>query len=463
MIKQKMFLLGFILFVLLAIAWYAIGCPLADKCPFVRFKKEDPPKVILTFVGPSDDESDWRKIFSDFNAYKKMPSNGFLDVTIKYERICNPICDAKDYENIVRERLYRDEGPNIFMASNAWVKAPRYKNIILPAPKGMMTLAQFEKTFARVAKEDLTDEEGNIYALPFYVDTLALYYDADAFLNRNLIKPPENWNEFRDYVKELTILDDDGNITRAGAAFGGGDNINRNQDILMLLVMQNNIGDKTTKNLTSFENVGSSAAISFYTDFANPQKAFYTWNEDQLYSIDAFAQKKAAMMINYSYHIENVIEKTNNTLNFKVAPIPQLDKNNKVNYASYWVPVVPKKSPCGKEAKTNADCSSLSWEFLNFAAQKKNAKSYLDSTKKPAANLELAKEQFTDFNDKRSVFAGQVFTARSWDHPDDSLSDKILLKMINSIITTDEKAKQDVFAAMEDAMRFIDSLNPKKE
>jgi len=457
MTKQKIFLIGFIIFALSIVAWYMAGCPLADKCPFVRFEKEEAPKVVLTFIGHSDDNSAWRELFSKFNAYKKRPENGFLDVIIKYERICDPICDPGDYEDIVREKQYNDEGPNIFMAPSTWVL--ENKNKILPAPKEMMSLTEFENTFARVTKNDLTDEKGNIYALPFYIDTLALYYDDDAFLNENLIKPPTNWDEFEKYVEKLTIFDKDGNLIRPGAAFGGGSNINRGQDILMLLVMQNNTGNEKIKNLTSFNNRGSSAAITFYTNFTNPKRKSYTWNEDQMYSIDAFVQKKAVMMINYSHHIENVINKTSNNLNFKIAPIPQLDKNNKVNYASYLVPVVPKKAPCGKKAKTNANCYSLSWEFLNFAAKKENAKLYLNSTKKPAANLELAKEQFTDFNDQRSVFAGQVFTAKSWEHPNDSLSDQVLVRMIDSIITTNEEFKKSISEAMSTAKRYIDGLN----
>ncbi len=460
MTKQKIFLLGFVVFFLLIVAWYVLGCPLASKCPFVRFQKEEPPKVILTFIGHSDDDSDWRKIFSKFNAYKKMPGNGFLDVIIKYERICDPICEPGDYEDIVRERQFEGEGPNIFMAPSTWI--PKYKDRILPAPKGMMNLTEFESTFAQVTKNDLTDEDGNIYALPFYVDTLALYYDNNAFLNENLIKPPADWNEFEKYVEELTIFDKNGNLIRSGAAFGGGSNVNRSQDILMLLIMQNNIGNGKIENLVSFENEGSSAAVNFYTDFTNPEKKSYTWDKDQMYSIDAFAQKKAVMMINYSHHIENVIDKTSNNLNFKIAPIPQLDKNNKVNYANYLIPVVPKKAPCGKEAKTNANCYSLAWEFLDFAARKENAKLYLDSTKKPAANLELAKEQLTDFNDKRSVFAGQVFTARSWEHPNDSLSDKVLVEMIDSITITDERIEENIFEAMLTATRYISSLNSVK-
>jgi ABC-type glycerol-3-phosphate transport system substrate-binding protein len=453
MTKKKILLIVFLLaFSILTAGWYAIGCPPFERCPFFRPPKtEGPKRVTLTFIGPWDKAGDWSAVISKFNKYKKLEANGYLDVNIKYERIE----DSINYEEIIRERQFDGKGPNIFMAFNTWI--PRYKNKILPMPEGMMSLPQFEKTFAPVAKDDLI-VDGKIYALPFYVDTLALYYNEDMFLNENYVQAPESWDEFKDYVEKLTILGGDGDIVRAGAAFGGGSNINRSQDIVMLLVMQNNASHKNS-DLVSFNNPQSVAAVKFYTDFTDPKNRFYTWNENQIYSIDAFTQLKAAMMINYSYGIENVINKTGGELNFKIAPIPQTDRNNKVNYASYWTPVVAKKAPCQAERGAKVDCYSLAWEFLNFASQKENVKLYLDSVKKPAANLKLAKEQASNFDDIRSVFASQVFTAKSWYHPDDYESDQALVEMIDSIITADEKSKKDILKAMEIAKRRVKWLN----
>ena len=129
------------------------------------------------------------------------------------------------------------------------------------------------------------------------------------------------------------------NIKVVGAAFGGGGNVARSQDIIMLLVMQNNM--RHGGNIASFNNVGSEPAVEFYTSFTNPKKRFYTWNEDQVYSIDAFTQRKAAMMINYSYGIQNIIDKTGNTLNFKVAPIPQADPSPTSATTSLVIAAVP--------------------------------------------------------------------------------------------------------------------------
>lgn len=453
--KQKLLLIVFFVIVGIFIAmWYFVGCPPLKNCPFMKPKKGEEKIAYLTLIGPWDNAGDWQEIISRFNEFKKRPENGGFGVDIKYEKINDPI----NYEDIIRERQFEGNGPNIFMVFNSWVL--RYKNKTLPMPENMMSLKEFETTFPRAAKNDLVSGD-RIYALPLYIDTLILYYNEDMFFNADIINPPQTWEEFKDYVERLTVRDKEGNIIRAGAAFGGGSLINRSPDIVMLLVMQNNISNsENTDNISSLNTPEAAAAVKFYTDFANPQKRFYTWNEDQIYSIDMFTSRKAAMMINYPHHIDNITNKTGGTLNFKIAPIPQLDKNNKVNYASYWVPVVAQKSSC-KTSKSlkSVDCYQLSWEFLKFAASEENVGLYLNSVKKSPANIRLAQKQSLDFSNLRGVFASQVLTAKSWFHLYDSLADKALEDMIDSIITNDINKKQTIEKAIGAAIRRIEASN----
>jgi ABC-type glycerol-3-phosphate transport system substrate-binding protein len=459
MTKQKIILIIGVLFFIFLVSWYIIGCPPLKKCPLTRPPKVPDAKiVILKFVGPYDTKENWAAIAEKFNKFKLQEENGFLNVIIKYEMVTDQI----NYENNVREMQFEGDGPNIFMAFNSWVSRPAYQEKLLPLPKETMAVAQFENTFAKAAIEDLIlsdpkTSEKRIYALPFYIDTPALYYNTDRFANEGIDKAPETWDDFKNYVEKLTIRNENGSIEKTGAAFGGGENVNRSQDIIILLAMQNNFRKNEAGNLTSFNSPQGIAAVKFYTDFADPAKRFYAWDEDQMYSIDAFVQRKTAMMINYSHHIDNIISK-DKTLDFKIAPIPQLDKNYKVNYASYWVPVVPKIAPC-RSADPKVNCYNLAWEFLNFAAKKENARLYLDSTKRAAANLELAREQASNYSDIRSVFADQVFTARSWEHPYDKESDSALIEMIDSIITKDSAKKQTLTEAITKVKTKVKSLN----
>lgn len=450
-----LFLTG--LFLLLS-AWYMAKCPGVTVCPFFKPTKDPPGKVQMSFVGPWDSSQDWEEITAAFKAYKMNEKNGYLDVSIIYEQISDPI----NYEDVVKERQFDDKGPNIFMVFHNWI--PRYEGKILPVPKNIMTSSEFEKTYARAATEDLVGENGTIYALPFYIDTLALYYNNRMFLNEGIAGPPKNWIEFENYVEKLTyykkengqtVYDESGApvIEFAGAAFGGGSNVNRSQDIIMLLVMQNNYDES---NIVSFNTDGASNAIKYYIDFTDPNSRFYTWNKDQIFSIDAFTQRKAAMMVNYSKEISNIASKTGGTMDYKIAPLPQLDERRRVNYASYWVPVVASKAPCVAAVGVKVNCYDIAWEFLKFASNETNVKKYLDKTNRAAANLKIAEEQSLA-GDARSVFASQVFTARSWKNQFDSMTDEKLLDMINFLIAKPENRK-DLKKAIANVRRYIDEI-----
>ncbi len=454
-----LYIFGFILVVIGV--YYASGCPGLRVCPFFKTEKDPPMKVYLSFVG-TDTAADWSGVISKYNAYKKQEKNGYVDVIVSYERID----DLINYEDEIRERQYNGNGPNIFMIYHTWME--RYKNKVLPVPPTLMSFAEFKDTYARAAVDDLTENGQIVYSLPFYIDTPALYYTDYMFLNENLLEPPKSWREFENYVEQLTdyrrdtetgefVLDDDGNriINRAGVAFGGGSNVHRSQDIVMLLMMQNNYNEN---NLVSFKNSGSATALKFYTDFTNPASRFYTWNEDQMFSIDAFTQRKAAMMIDYSDQIMNIKSKTGGTLDFKIAPIPQLNDKQKVNYASYWTPVVASNAPCRAQVGLRIDCYDLVWEFIKFASQKSNAKLYLDASQRASANQELALEQAAA-GDTRSIFASQVLTARTWNNPENRLADEKLLEMIDAIVTNDQNKKLSIGEAMALPTRYIADIN----
>jgi ABC-type glycerol-3-phosphate transport system substrate-binding protein len=450
--KKKLSLIGLVLLVVAIVAlWTPSHCAPFSRCPWERKVSGKPKKVSLTIVGSWDSGKEWTQTIANFRQYEIKNRN--LDVTVRYTQL-----DKYNYEEILLDRMVNKKTPNMFMMFNTWL--PKYEQRIVPMPASMMSTAQFEKSFPKVTEDDLI-ADGKIYSLPLYVDTLALYYNKNMFYNAGFIKPPETWNEFADYVEKLTQLDKDGKIKTMGAAIGGSDKVNRSEDILTLMVMQNNAGVYGNKNLTAFKTPEALRAAKFYTDFADPTKRFYTWDYDnQMYSIDAFTQLKAAMSIGYSYDIGNMQNKTGGTLDYGVAAIPQQYADNKINYANYWAPVVAKDAACDKESGAQADCAQLSWDFVKFAATDLDSvRSYVDAAQRPAANLVVAKEQSEKLETPLAPFASQVLTARSWQDVNDSKNDQILVDMIDSIITTDKTKKKDVPTAMGNAANIIKELN----
>jgi ABC-type glycerol-3-phosphate transport system substrate-binding protein len=228
----------------------------------------------------------------------------------------------------------------------------------------------------------------------------------------------------------------------------------------MLLVMQNNtFSEDTGDNPVSFQTDEATRAVKLYTGFADKANRYYTWDyNSQIYSIDAFIEGKAAMSINYSYELANVDSKTQGALEYGVATVPQKYRDNKVNYANYWSPVVAKGADCAMEKGVTVSCEDLSWDFVSFAAQPDNVRSYLEETNRPAAQVSLVEEQMGEVGSKLAPFAEQALTARSWENANNKKTDEVLLNMIETIITADTEKKKSVEDAMDLAVDKIKEL-----
>jgi len=202
-------------------------------------------------------------------------------------------------------------------------------------PDSEKYIDSFKSNFVDVAKDDFV-EDNQIYAMPLYCDTLALFYNKDLFNQSGLTSPPETWTELIDYVDYLTRQDSNGNITQSAIALGRSKNpggINRSSDILTLLMMQAgiNLFDKTSQRATFSSNQKSSDVLDFYTQFALAGSKAYTWNSTMDYSVDSFRSGKTAMMINYSYW-KNQLKDDSPKLNFDTASVPQQELTNKINF-----------------------------------------------------------------------------------------------------------------------------------
>ncbi len=374
-------------------------------------------KIQLEFWGTFDEPNAFQEAISKFR--QQNPKINIRYVPFPFE----------EYEKAVIDALAAGRGPDIWMIQNTWL--PKHKDKLSPLDQNNddldYKLINFRQDFVDVAEADLVDQ-GQIYALPIYVDTLALYYNKDLLNSAGISQAPATWDEFNEAVKLLTRIDNRGNIERAGAAIGAARNVNRSTDILMLLMLQSGVqmvnrdlANATFAKTVDFKPLGLTA-LQYYTDFANPLKAVYTWNDNQFYSIDAFITERVAMMFNYSHHIPTIRAKAPR-LNFDVALMPQTAGSEvRVDYTNYFAPAVSAASK-NKEA---------AWKFIIHTASRDGALSYLRQSLRPSARRDLIDFQKTDPD--LGVFARQALTSRSWYQIDSEAIEKIFADMIEDVI-----------------------------
>ncbi len=326
-----------------------------------------------------------------------------------------------------------NKGPDIISIHNDWL--PRWQDKLVEMPASTedhthMNFRDYETGFVQTTVDELTSK-GKIYAMTTYVDTLALFYNKDLLDAAGVAQSPATWDEFQDAVKKITKINE-GEILQSGAAMGTSTNINRSTDILEAIMLQNGakmINDDHTKaTFSTTTTTGSegeeynsgATALEFYTDFANAAKEVYTWNLNQHYSIDAFVAGETAMMINYSFRKDTIKEKSPN-LNFGISAMPQVSKNNIVNYPNYWAEAVSNKT----QHKDTA------WEFIEFITNKDNVKLYNEETERPVSRRDLI-DNFKD-DPIQGIFAEQALTARSWWKPDNRQIESIFATMIETV------------------------------
>lgn len=351
-------------------------------------------------------------------------------ITIQYRKL-----RYEEYEAELLNALAEDRGPDILSIHNTWIKAyqsklapmPETTTMVYPVVKGSLkpevvpeirttpsiSLRALRDNFVDVVAGDVILDDGQVYGLPLFIDTLAMYYNRDLFNNAGISQPPQYWNrDFLQDIKKLTKQDARGEIIQAGVALGGGANINRFSDVLSLLMMQNGAemleSGRVSFNAIPARNRDSSynpglEALRFYSDFSNPTKESYSWNNGLPNSLEMFLSGNLAIMFSYSYDLATIKAQAPR-LNFSVAKFPQIEGSppTNINFANYWVESVSKKSPYQNEA----------WNFIQFMTAPEQAKIYLEKTKRPTALRSLVSWQRTD--DEIGIFVDQVLTAKSW-------------------------------------------------
>ncbi len=385
------------------------------------------------------------------------------NVLINYRRL-----RLEEYESELINALAEDRGPDVFLIHHNAVG--KYLSKIVPMPAGTkmafsvvtgtikkqqtwelrseptITLKAFKEQFADAAVKDtirrinvsknpdVVDFQERLMAMPVSIDTMALYYNKDLLNAAGIPTPPVSWTEFQEQVKKLVKLDAKGDLIQSAGGIGTARTVERSTDLITALMVQNGTHMYEPSVGVTFvllppelegkrDTPPSQQALEFYTDFANPAKETYTWNDKQGNSMDAFIEGRSAFFFGYAYQ-HDLIRARAPRMNLGLSALPQIEGNPIKNIANYWVWAVSKKSK-------NTDAA---WNFLNFIAKPEESKKILDIVKRPSARKSMLVDQLND--ERVGVFASQVLTAVSW-YPGNNVDvmEEALKQMIDDVVT----------------------------
>lgn len=196
-----------------------------------------------------------------------------------------------------------------------------------------------EETFPRRAFRDLFIDGADIfyrpdglYGLPFAIDPLVMYWNRDIFAAAGLAAPPATWEALvASTVPAIVRVTLAGSIAQSAVAFGEYQNVRHAKEVLSLLFLQ--AGTRlveerdgrytiTLINSTQEQLPPADAALSFYTQFANPAGAVYSWNRAQAQDRLSFLGGMLALYFGPGSEFRDVLN-ANPNLNADIAEVPQ--------------------------------------------------------------------------------------------------------------------------------------------
>lgn len=328
----------------------------------------------------------------------------------------------ESFDRDLIEALASGVGPDAMLLPQDLIT--RYRDKIISIPFSSMPLATFRSTFIEEGELFLGGE--GILALPFSVDPMVMYWNRDLLSNAGVTLPPKTWDEFITLVPKLTLKDKSQNILKSGLALGEFRNITNAKEIISALLMQtgNSITSYTSDGLLvtlSPATLGSTGAINFYTDFANPVKPDYSWNRSLPNSVDMFSAGDLAFYFGFTSEIGRIRDKNPN-LNFDVTFFPQ-----------------PKSAPVaitfgrmqGLSVLKNSRNISGAFEAIVAITGGGPMSDFTKATGLPPVLRNMLVSDPS--NPYQAVFYNSAIRARGWLDPNPTLSKSVFQNMIESI------------------------------
>jgi ABC-type glycerol-3-phosphate transport system substrate-binding protein len=330
-------------------------------------------------------------------------------------------------ETELLEALASGVGPDLVLLPVSSLS--KHDNKLLTIPYESFPKRNYKDTFIE-STEILLKEDG-LAAIPFSIDPLVLYWNRTLFTKASISTAPSYWDQVLATVPSLTEKDSEFNVSKSAIALGEFRNITNAKEILSTLMLQAGtpIMVRTETGLQSVLNQRygykirpAEAAISFYTQFANPIQNSYTWNRSLLSSQDMFVSGDLAMYIGFASEYD-FIQKRNPNLNFDVALMPKSRSGTADIYSNINTIAITKQT-ANTAAAFNAMISLVDKATLEDLEEIE----FLPPIRRDMLNNNPSDEVM-------SIFYSSSLRSRSVLDPDPTQTEKIYQSMVESFVS----------------------------
>ncbi len=380
-----------------------------------------------------------QKVFDSYISKYKQDGGLQFKLTYTYKSL-----DTIDGQLV--EAIATGKAPDSFLIPQTLIK--RYLD------KVFMINSVPQRTFIDtfIQESELYIQPGGIFALPFFVDPLVMYWNRDMLANVNIAIPPSKWSQFPALAERISKSDNNANIIKSAASLGEFKNINNAKALLSTLIMQAGnpivgLENGYLKSKLSYQSPAdilppAVSALTFFTDYSNPKKSSYSWNRSLPTSKLFFLSEDLATYFGFASEFNDIKDKNPN-LNFDVAMMPQiLDAKAKTTYGELYGFAILKNSPN----------SLAAFNLLSMLTGRTSVQTLLEFLDVAPARRDLIAAGTTD--PAKTVFYNSALISKGWIDPDAKKTDQVFQDMVENITT----GRTDIKDAVSKANLEIDNL-----
>ncbi|WP_375552084.1 extracellular solute-binding protein [Rhodophyticola porphyridii] len=235
-----------------------------------------------------------------------------------------------NYRTQVAAAIPAGEGPDVVQLFYGWLNDYVEADLIQPLPADVFSPAEIEAEFFPMVSA--MEQDGQYWALPTAVRSLALFYNERLFEAAGIDGPPETLDELVEIAAALTERDGAGNITQVGITTG----MTAQDHHWFREVLVRQFGGSPYSDdyqTVTYNDDAGRAALEFYTDLQEEHGVTQVLFMDEPQA--AFRAGRAGMHIDGSFRI-GALNDTRG-LNWGVAELPAGSDGTRSNYSSYWV------------------------------------------------------------------------------------------------------------------------------
>ncbi len=358
--------------------------------------------------------------------------------------------DEQSFSGTLAQAIAEGRGPDLLILSQEELLSESGKLSVIPSES--LPVRDFLDSY--VPMSELFLGSAGAYGVPFLVDPLVLYYDKPKLLSAGLSSAPATWEAVTALAESLSRVSQDRQaVIESAIPFGDYANVANARAIISMLLLQ--AGTQVTATTesgfrsvmaaeTSTGAVPAEAAVSFYTQFANPSKTVYSWNRSQPRSTDAFVAGTLAMYPGFASE-RAFLAASNPNLEFDMARIPQPAVNgNRTTYAKLYAISI---------LRSSANPAGASETAFALAAPDPSLAAASALSMAPALSAYLIPP-----GDDRyaAIYYPEALVARGWLMPAPGATDGILSGMISNITS----GRSDLMDAVRAASDSIDAMLP---